>query len=227
MFAIALDGPAGAGKSTIAHKVAQHFGILYLDTGAMYRAVGWKALTSGISPSDATAVEELLKRTELDICFMDHCQHVLVDHTDVSDLIRTPEMSKAASDISALPCVRIHLVELQRQLARKQPLVIDGRDIGTYVLPDAPWKFFLTASAEERAQRRLLQLRSKGDITTTIEQVKADIAYRDAQDSGRSLAPLRQAEDAILLDTTHLTIEEVVSRIVRHIGSLPHQGERH
>lgn len=222
MFAIALDGPAGAGKSTIARKVAEHYGILYLDTGAMYRAMGWKALQSGISPSNESSVSSLLKVTDLDVRFIEGEQKVFVDGLDVSELIRTPEMSKAASDISALPCVRRHLVELQRKIAHKQPLVIDGRDIGTYVLPDAPWKFFLTASAEERAQRRLLQLRSKGDVLTTFDQVQADIAYRDEQDSSRKLAPLRQAEDALLLDTTHMKIEEVVLAIVGKIGLLPH-----
>ena len=223
MFAIALDGPAGAGKSTIARKVAEHYGILYLDTGAMYRAMGWKALNSGISPQNDKAVESMLSKTKLDVRFQDGEQHVLVDDKDVSELIRTPEMSKAASDISALTCVRKHLVALQRQLAGSRPLVIDGRDIGTYVLPDAPWKFFLTASAEERAQRRLLQLRAKGDISTSLEQVIEDINYRDKQDSSREVAPLRQAEDAILLDSTHLSIDQVIEFIIREIGMLPHE----
>lgn len=223
MFAIALDGPAGAGKSTIARKVAEHYGILYLDTGAMYRAMGWKALNTGISPQNDQAVEFMLCKTKLDVKFEEGEQHVFVDDIDVSDLIRTPEMSKAASDISALSCVRKHLVELQRQLAASRPLVIDGRDIGTYVLPDAPWKFFLTATAEERAQRRLLQLRAKGDAKTTLEQVVEDINYRDKQDSTREVAPLRQADDAILLDTTHLSIEQVIAAIIREIGMLPHE----
>lgn len=223
MFAIALDGPAGAGKSTIARKVAEHYGILYLDTGAMYRAMGWKALNTGISPQNDPAVEFMLCKTKLDVRFEEGEQHVFVDDIDVSDLIRTPEMSKAASDISALSCVRKHLVELQRQLAASRPLVIDGRDIGTYVLPDAPWKFFLTATAEERAQRRLLQLRAKGDANTTLEQVIEDINYRDKQDSTREVAPLRQADDAILLDTTHLSIEQVIAAIIREIGMLPHE----
>lgn len=223
MFAIALDGPAGAGKSTIARKVAEHYGILYLDTGAMYRAMGWKALSIGISPRNDQAVEHMLCKTKLDVRFEDGEQHVFVDDVDVSDLIRTPEMSKAASDISALSCVRKHLVDLQRQLAASRPLVIDGRDIGTYVLPNAPWKFFLTATAEERAQRRLLQLRAKGDGKTTLEQVIEDINYRDKQDSTREVAPLRQADDAILLDTTHLSIEQVIAAIIREIGVLPHE----
>lgn len=223
MFAIALDGPAGAGKSTIARKVAEHYGILYLDTGAMYRAMGWKAINSAISPQNEQAVESMLCSTMLDVRFIDGEQRVYVDDNDVSDLIRTPEMSKAASDISALACVRRHLVELQRHLAASRPLVIDGRDIGTYVLPDAPWKFFLTATAEERAQRRLLQLRAKGDDKTTLEQVVEDINYRDLQDSTREVAPLRQADDAILLDTTHLSIDQVIESIIREIGMLPHE----
>jgi cytidylate kinase len=224
MFAIALDGPAGAGKSTIARKVAEYYGILYLDTGAMYRAMGWKALQTGILPSDESSVSRMLSHTDLDVRFIDGSQKVYVDNKDVSELIRTPEMSKAASDISALPCVRHHLVDLQRKIAAQQRLVIDGRDIGTYVLPEAPWKFFLTASAEERAQRRLLQLRSKGDKTTTLEQVVIEMAYRDEQDSSRQLAPLRQADDALLLDTTHMNINEVVEAIVSKIGTLPHGG---
>ncbi|NLW10621.1 MAG: (d)CMP kinase [Clostridiaceae bacterium] len=223
MFAIALDGPAGAGKSTIARKVAEHYGILYLDTGAMYRAMGWKAISIGIAPQNDHAVESMLCNTRLDVRFQNGEQRVFVDDKDVSDLIRTPEMSKAASDISALTCVRKHLVELQRQLAASRPLVIDGRDIGTYVLPDAPWKFFLTATAEERAQRRLLQLRSKGDDKTTLEEVVVDINYRDKQDSSREVAPLRQADDAILLDTTHLSIDQVITAIIREIGMLPQE----
>jgi cytidylate kinase len=132
-------------------------------------------------------------------------------------------MSKAASDISALKCVRLHLVTLQRQLAKTQPLVIDGRDIGTYVLPNAPWKFFLTASTEERAQRRLLQLRASGDNKTSLEEVIEDINYRDKQDSSREIAPLRQADDAIVVDTTHLTISQVIDTITKKIGILPHE----
>lgn len=223
MFAIALDGPAGAGKSTIAKKVAEHYGILYLDTGAMYRAMGWKAVNTDVPIKNDQAIEIMLCKTRLDVCFRNGDQRVLVDDKDVSDLIRTPEMSKAASDISALACVRKHLVKLQRQIAASRPLVIDGRDIGTYVLPEAPWKFFLTASSEERAQRRLLQLRAKGDDRTTLEEVIEDINYRDKQDSSRAVAPLRQAEDAILLDTTNLSINEVVETIVRKIGMLPHE----
>lgn len=221
MFAIALDGPAGAGKSTIARKVAEHYGILYLDTGAMYRAMGWKALESGISPSDESAIDRLLQHTRLDVRFINGNQKIFVDDIDVSEQIRTVEMSKAASDISVLPCVRHHLVDLQRKLAHEQPLVIDGRDIGTNVLPDATWKFFLTASTKERAKRRLLQEKSKGDNLITFEQVQADIKYRDQQDSNRKLAPLRQAKDALLLDTTNMKIEEVVSAIIKKIGSLP------
>jgi cytidylate kinase len=223
MFAIALDGPAGAGKSTIARKVAEHYNILYLDTGAMYRAMGWKAVNSDVSLRDDKAVEEMLCKTKLDVRFLHGSQHVYIDDQDVSDLIRTPEMSKAASDISALKCVRLHLVTLQRQLAKTQPLVIDGRDIGTYVLPNAPWKFFLTASTEERAQRRLLQLRASGDNKTSLEEVVEDINYRDKQDSSREIAPLRQADDAIVVDTTHLTISQVIDTITKKIGILPHE----
>ena len=153
---IALDGPAGAGKSTIARLLARKLGILYLDTGAMYRAVGLKALRLGISASDQTAVEKMLCDTDLEIVLSDDSQRVILDGEDVSQAIRTPEASIAASDFSALPAVRIKMVELQRDIAGRQSLILDGRDIGTYVLPDATYKFFLTAAPAERARRRLL-----------------------------------------------------------------------
>ncbi|HAL74094.1 MAG TPA: (d)CMP kinase, partial [Clostridiales bacterium] len=201
---IALDGPAGAGKSTIARLLARRLNILYLDTGAMYRAVGLKAIRSDVSVRDEMAVAAMLEHTVLEIVFQDTSQHVLLDGEDVSDAIRTPEASIAASDVSALPAVRLALVRMQREIAARQPLILDGRDIGSYVLPDAPYKFFLTADPAERARRRLLDLQARGDQTTTFAQVLQDIEYRDRQDSSRSLAPLCQAADAILIDTTHL-----------------------
>ncbi|MDD2534558.1 MAG: (d)CMP kinase [Eubacteriales bacterium] len=213
-MAIALDGPAGAGKSTIAKRIADQLGILYLDTGAMYRAIGLKAIQQGLSPKDETAVENLLNVTQLDIRFVDGAQQVWLDGQNVSDAIRTPEASKAASDVSTLPVVRRHLVELQRDIARRQAMILDGRDIGTYVLPDAPHKIFLTASLDERAHRRLLDLQNRGNTTATLAEVKADIEYRDNQDSQRSFAPLKQAEDAVLVDTTTMTIDEVVQTII-------------
>ncbi len=214
---LALDGPAGAGKSTIARLLAKRLGILYLDTGAMYRAVGLKACRAGISTRDEAAVAEMLKDTRLDILFESENQRILLDGEDVSQAIRTPEASLAASDVSALPVVRLRLVELQREIAAHQPLILDGRDIGTFVLPDAPFKFFLTADPAERARRRLLDLQARGDQSATLEQVREDMDYRDRQDSQRSLAPLKQADDAILVDTTSLNIDQVVDTILNEI----------
>lgn len=217
LLTIALDGPAGAGKSTIAKLLAKQLSVLYLDTGAMYRAIGLKAIRTGVSVRDESAVSEMLHDTQLEIVFDAGNQSVILDGEDVSQAIRTPEASLAASDISALPVVRIHLVEMQRQMAARQSLILDGRDIGTYVLPDAPFKFFLTADPGERARRRLLDLQARGDMTTTLEQVRLDIEYRDKQDSQRSLAPLKQADDAILVDTTSMSIEQVVDSILQSI----------
>jgi len=218
-MAIALDGPAGAGKSTIARRIAEQLGILYLDTGAMYRAIGIKALQMGFSPKDEASVDQMLKTTDLDIRFVDGAQQVWLDGVNVSEAIRTPEASRAASDVSTLPVVRRHLVDIQRSIASRQSLIMDGRDIGTYVLPNAEHKFFLTASIDERAHRRLLDLQNRGNSSATLAEVKADIEYRDQQDSQRSFAPLRQAEDAILVDTTWMTIDEVVAAIIGQIES--------
>lgn len=216
-YAIAIDGPAGAGKSTIAKRLAEQLGILYLDTGAMYRAIGYAAIQSGISPREEEAVKGLLETTTLDIVFEQGAQRVLINDQDVTSLIRTPEMSRAASDISALPSVRLYLVARQREIAQVQPLVMDGRDIGSYVLPDAPYKFFLTASPDERARRRLKDLQASGHPEATPESVLEDILYRDLQDSTRAMAPLVQAPDAILIDTTHLSIEHVIQIMLEHI----------
>lgn len=220
---IALDGPAGAGKSTIARLLASELGILYLDTGAMYRAVGLKAIRLGLPVRDEAAIAGMLADTRLEIVFVEGGQRVLLDGEDVSTAIRTPEASIAASDVSALPAVRLELVRLQREIAAQQPLVLDGRDIGTFVLPDAPFKFFLTADPAERARRRLLDLQVRGDQRATFEQVLEDIQYRDRQDSSRSLAPLRQADDAVLVDTTSLTIAQVVETILNHIRKVKNE----
>ena len=218
-ISIAIDGPAGAGKSTIAKKIAGIRGMTYLDTGAMYRACALKAIRMGISCNDAVRVGEMLRTTDIAIDCEDGRQIVLLDGEDVSGAIRTPEVSKGSSDISAIEPVRIRMVEIQRSIARGRDVILDGRDIGTYVLPDASVKIFLTASVEERAQRRFAEMKEKGSTTVTLEEVAKDIAYRDYNDSHRSLAPLRKAEDAIEVDTTSMTIDQSVERILAIIES--------
>lgn len=215
---IAIDGPAGAGKSTIAKLLAAKLGILYLDTGAMYRAVGLKALNTGVDISDEAAVEKMLADTKIDVTQENGVQHVYLDGNDVSSAIRENAVSKAASDISAVPCVRYKMVELQREIASRCDTVLDGRDIGTFVLPNAEYKIFLTASAEERAKRRYAELKAKGS-TLTLEQIKDDIVKRDYNDSHRALAPLKKADDATEVDTTAMSIDDVVGRIYAIIGA--------
>lgn len=215
---IAIDGPAGAGKSTIAKLLAAKLGILYLDTGAMYRAVGLKALNTGVDIADASAVEKMLVDTKIDVKQEGGVQHVYLDGKDVSVDIRENRVSKAASDISAVPCVRYKMVELQREIAAKCDTVLDGRDIGTFVLPNAEHKIFLTASAEERAKRRYAELKAKGS-DLTFEQIKDDILKRDYNDSHRALAPLKKADDATEVDTTSMTIEEVTEKLCAIIGA--------
>ncbi len=215
---IAIDGPAGAGKSTIAKLLAAKLGILYLDTGAMYRAVGLKALNTGVDIADAAAVEKMLVDTKIDVKQEGGVQHVYLDGKDVSVDIRENRVSKAASDISAVPCVRYKMVELQRKIAAKCDTVLDGRDIGTFVLPNAEHKIFLTASAEERAKRRFAELKAKGS-DLTFEQIKDDILKRDYNDSHRALAPLKKADDATEVDTTSMTIEEVTEKLCAIIGA--------
>ena len=209
---IAIDGPSGAGKSTIAKEVAKILEFDYIDTGAMYRAVGYKMMQSQVTLKDAIALKKLLDETTIDF----HKGRTLLDGEDVSDYIRTPAVSQMASDCSALPVVREKLVELQRELGKQKSVVMDGRDIGTNVFPDAEIKFFVTATAEERAKRRYLELLAKGE-TVEYQAVLSDMKTRDYNDSTRSLHPLKQAEDAILLDTTHMTIEEVIAKIMEEI----------
>ena len=214
---IAIDGPAGAGKSTIAKLLAKKLGILYLDTGAMYRAVGLKAVENGVDISDEDAVKKMLDPTTVDVKICDSVQRVYLDGQDVTGRIREHRVSKAASDISAVPCVRYKMVELQREIASRCDTVLDGRDIGTFVLPNAEYKIFLTASVAERARRRYEELKAKGE-DCTLESITADIEKRDYNDSHRALAPLRKADDAVEIDTTDLTIEEVADKLTALIG---------
>ena len=212
MINIAIDGPAGAGKSTIAKAVAKELGLIYLDTGAMYRAVAYAALKNGTDVSDAKGIAALLEGLKMDIRYEDGVQLIFVNGENVTPYLRTPEMSKAASDISALPVVRYKMVEMQREFAATRDVVLDGRDIGTFVLPDANCKFYMTASPEERAKRRFEELRLKGE-NCSYDDVMNDIIKRDYNDSHREVAPLKQADDAVYLDTTTLTIAQVVAAV--------------
>ena len=202
-YAIAIDGPSGAGKSTLARRAAKEFGFLYVDTGAIYRTVG--------------LVSAILPELEIRMAYNDAGeQRMYLNGEDVSDAIRAPEISICASDVSSLPAVRAYLLEMQRRTARENNVLMDGRDIGTVVLPDAALKIYLTASAEARAERRLKELRAKG-VETSFEEVLRDIEYRDYQDSHREIAPLRQAEDAVLLDTSEIGLEESCELLFRTI----------
>lgn len=211
-FKIAIDGPAGAGKSTVAKAVAQKLGMIYIDTGAMYRAVGLGAVRRGIDTSNAKAVEGILDMLDIGICHSDEGQQIYLNGENVSKEIRLPEISVAASNVAVIPAVRLKLVEIQRALAEKTDVIMDGRDIGTYVLPDAQLKIFLTADPMARAKRRFDELSEKG-VATTLDEVYRDMVYRDKNDSGREFAPLRPAEDSILVDSTELSIEETIERI--------------
>ncbi len=219
MRAVAIDGPAGAGKSTVAKLVARRLGWLYLDTGAMYRAAGLKALRLGIAPGDRERIPAMIADTDVEIRFADGAQRVLLDGEDVTGLIRTPDVSVAASDVSAVPAVRLRMVELQRRIAAVHDVVMDGRDIGTYVLPDASCKVFLSASLEERTRRRVLDLEERGAVDVDPDAVRRDIEYRDYNDAHRALAPLAQAEDAFLVDTTGMTVDQVVEAVLRRAGA--------
>ena len=215
---IAIDGPAGAGKSTVAKAVAQKLSILYLDTGAMYRALALKAIRAGIDPNDAKRVVPMLDETVVAVENVDGTQHTLLDGEDVSGLIRTPEISKGASDISAIPQVRIKLVEYQRGIARDNDVVMEGRDMGSYVIPETKNKFYITASSYERANRRLRELNAKGIAQDkSLEEIQRDIEQRDYNDSHREFAPLKRMPDAVFIDTTDLTIEQAVNMVIEKI----------
>jgi len=212
MINIAIDGPAGAGKSTIAKAVAKDLGIIYLDTGAMYRATAYLALQKGIDPKDEQKVSEMLEDLKMDVVYKDGDQRIIVNGIDATPYLREHYMSKAASDISALPCVRYKMVDLQRDFASKNDVVLDGRDIGTFVLPNANCKFFLTASPEERARRRMKDLEEKGE-KVDYQTLLSDIIQRDYNDSHRKVAPLKQADDADFVDTTQMSVEDVVAHV--------------
>jgi CMP/dCMP kinase len=210
---VAIDGPAGAGKSTVAKQVAQRLGILYVDTGAMYRAFTLKVIRNKIDFSDHEALTDLAERTEIVLRNTPSGQQVFLDGEEVTEAIRTPAVTKAVSQISAVPGVREHMVLKQRTLASRQGVVMDGRDIGTYVLPDAEVKIFLTASLRTRAIRRYQDMKEKGYLVS-LEEIEEDIRKRDELDSKRSFAPLKQAADAVRIDSTGLTIGQVTDWIL-------------
>jgi cytidylate kinase len=215
---IAIDGPAGAGKSTISKCVSEKLGILHLDTGAMYRAMALKAIQSGTDPNDRKRVEELLPGTTIDIRYTENQQRVILDGEDVTEKLRTPEVSKGASDIAVIPAVRIKMVEAQRKIASQNDAVIDGRDIGSFVLPDAPLKFYVTAAARKRAERRMKELIESGSLGNKSEDdIYEEILSRDKTDSTREFAPLIRPGDSILIDTTDLSIADAVHLVLEHI----------
>jgi cytidylate kinase len=213
---IAIDGPSGAGKSTTARRLAERLGYIYIDTGAMYRSIGWKAHREGINPDDENKLADLCRRTEVTIRLNDRDPRFFVDGHDVSGEIRTPEMGMMASAVSKSPSVRARLLVLQRELGKGGGVVMDGRDIGTVVFPDAEVKFFLDASVEERGRRRFLELKAKA-MDVDLERITREIRERDRQDSGRTLAPLKRADDAISIDSTAIDINGVVDRMLSEI----------
>ena len=216
---IAIDGPAGAGKSTIARRAAAELGYIYVDTGALYRSVAYFCISNGVDVRNAENVTAALRDIYPELRFIDGVQHVFVNDTDVSDKIRTPEVSMGASAVSAIPAVRSFLFDLQKKIAAENNVIMDGRDIGTVVLPEAQLKIFLTASPEARADRRYLELKDKPDAPS-YKEVLADIIKRDHDDSTREIAPLKQADDAVLCDTTKLTLEQSVDKIIAMIKNV-------
>ena len=218
IYNIALDGPAGSGKSTVAKRLAKDYNILYLDTGAMYRACGLKALRMGINPKDRVAVDALAPLLNVQVKYIDGTQRTYLDGEDVSSAIRENAVSMAASDISAHPSIRVKLVEMQREIAKSMSCVLEGRDIGSTVLPNAKFKFFITASSEVRATRRFKELQERGQ-NVDFEQLHQEIIMRDKQDSEREFSPLKCAEDAVIVDTSDLSIDEVVAKVKSIIQS--------
>lgn len=216
MINIAIDGPAGAGKSSVAKAVASKLGFIYVDTGALYRSIGVNALRHGIKTDDADAVIALLPETKVELRYINGTQRVFLNGEDVSEAIRMPEASMAASNVSAIPAVRTFLLDLQRDMAKNNNVIMDGRDIGTVILPEAQYKFFLTASAEVRADRRFKELKEKG-IDVDYNALLEEIIQRDYNDSHRETAPLRQADDAILIDSSNMTLEESINAIADRV----------
>lgn len=213
MNGIAIDGPAGAGKSTLAKLIAEELRLPYVDTGAMYRAIALTAKRANADMCDETACAQLLSKTVMDVTYLEDGQHVFINGEDVTPFLRTEEMGKAASLISKLRCVRDKLSSVQREIAHRTGAVLDGREIGTFVIPETPYKFYVTATAKERALRRAKQLKEKNQ-PCDLDRILQDIIARDQQDMNRDYAPLKQAEDAILIDTTHLSIREAADRII-------------
>ena len=216
MLRIAIDGPGGAGKSSLAKAVAAKLGIIYVDTGALYRTIGLYMVRQGISPKDEDAVVAALPNFTLELKFIDGKQTILLDGNDVGDSIRTPEISMAASAVSAIPAVREYLLNTQRDIAKKNSVIMDGRDIGTVILPNAEVKIFLTASPEARAKRRYEELLQKGQ-KVSYEQVYNEMVERDTNDSTRAVAPCVPAEDAVILDNSELTAEGTVEEVLKII----------
>ncbi len=213
---IAVDGPSGAGKSTTARLLAKRMGYIYIDTGAMYRSIGWKAKQEGVDPADETALADLCSRTTVSIKQDNADPRFYVDGRDVTGEIRTAEMGMMASAVSRSAAVRARLLVLQRELGSQGGVVMDGRDIGTVVFPDADVKFYLDASAEERGKRRYLELKAKGEAVD-LDRITREIRERDLQDSSRALAPLKKADDALLIDSSSMTIDEVLERMAAEI----------
>ena len=216
MIRVALDGPSGAGKSTVAKALSARLGLVYVDTGALYRTVGYYVRQKGADPKSEAEVTQLLPEMQVELCYRNGEQHVMLNGEDLGQKIREPEISMYASAVSALPSVRAFLLDMQRNIARHQSVVMDGRDIGTVILPDAEIKIFLSASSEARAQRRYRELTEKG-ISTTYEDVLRDMEERDRNDAGRAVAPAIPAADAVKMDNSHMTVEENVEAILQLI----------
>ena len=214
MIRIAIDGPSGSGKSTLAKAVARHLGIVYVDTGALYRTVGYYVYLKGVDPHSEEAIASILPEIKIELKYEENAQRVILNGEDLGDKIRMPEMSMYASLVSSKPAVRAFLLEMQKSLARTNSVVMDGRDIGTVIIPDADLKIFLTASNETRARRRTRELIAKG-VDARYEDVLADMIERDKNDKNRDIAPAVPAEDAIIFDNSETSVEECVKEIVR------------